>query len=61
LLPNAKRIIPNPSKKMVIGHGKGHPNRGFGMPVAISIESIISNMPAMMRGILEAINIIHLL
>jgi len=60
LLPKEKRIIPTPSITRVFGHGKGHPNKGLGMPVAISMASMIRSIPAMMRRIFEAFNIFHL-
>jgi hypothetical protein len=60
LLLKAKRMMPAPSIVRVTGQGKGHPNKGLGTPIAISIASRIKSAPAMMRRIFEALSIFHL-
>lgn len=58
LLPTAKKMIPRPSRIRVTGQGNGKPNNGFGVPVIISIESKMSNTPAISRSHFETVNMI---
>jgi hypothetical protein len=66
LLPIPKRRSPTPSRSKATGQGKGQGKpksrrTGLGRPANISIESRISNAPAIIRSHFDAVSILHLL